>query len=158
MKIEGTVEDIIYRNEENGYTVMVIDHEGDPVTAVGYFPMLSEGEYLCLEGEYRYNSKYGMQFEVKNISSVSPQSKEGITRFLASGLIHGVGEVIASRIVDMFGLKTFDVIENNPEELAKVKGISLEKAQNSAILFRRAINARERYVFARVWSVALAIP
>ena len=147
MKIEGTVEDIIYRNEENGYTVMVIDHGGDPVTAVGYFPMLSEGEYLCLEGEYRYNSKYGMQFEVKNISSVSPQSKEGITRFLASGLIHGVGEVIASRIVDMFGLKTFDVIENNPEELAKVKGISLEKAQKIAQSYSAVQSMREAVMF-----------
>ncbi|HEY8424333.1 MAG TPA: helicase, partial [Clostridia bacterium] len=68
MRIEGTVEDIIYRNEENGYTVVVLDNNGDPVTAVGYFPILSEGEYLCLEGDYRYNSKYGMQFEVKSIA------------------------------------------------------------------------------------------
>lgn len=154
MKIEGTVEDIIYRNEENGYTVVVIDNDGSPVTAVGYFPMLSEGEYLCLEGEHRYNSKYGMQFEVKNIASVSPQTKEGITRFLASGLIQGVGEVIASRIVDKFGLKTFEIIEKNPEQLAQIKGISLDKAQKIAQSYTAVQSMREAVMFLQGYGIS----
>lgn len=154
MRIEGTVEDIIYRNEENGYTVVVLDNNGDPVTAVGYFPILSEGEYLCLEGDYRYNSKYGMQFEVKSIASVSPQTKEGILRFLASGLIHGVGEVTAARIVDAFGLKTFDVIENNPEQLARIKGISLNKAQKIAQSYSAVQQMREAVMFLQNFGIS----
>ena len=154
MKLEGTVEDIIYRNEENGYTVMIIDNEGDPVTCVGYFPILSEGEFLCLEGENRYNSKYGMQFAVKNISSVSPQTQTGIARFLASGLIHGVGEVTAGRIVEKFGLKTFEVIENNPEKLAVIKGISLEKALSIAEAYKSVQSMREAVMFLQGYGIS----
>lgn len=154
MKIEGTVEDIIYRNEENGYTVMIIDNEGDPVTCVGYFPVLSEGEFLCLEGENRYNSKYGMQFVVKNIASVSPQTQTGIARFLASGLIHGVGEVTAGRIVEKFGLKTFEVIENNPQKLAEVKGVSLEKALSIAEAYKSVQSMREAVMFLQGYGIS----
>lgn len=154
MKIEGTVEDIIYRNEQNGYTVVLIDCNGEPVTAVGYFPVLTEGEYLSLEGEYRYNSKYGMQFEVKNISTETPQSLEGIVRFLASGLISGVGEVTASRIVDAFGLKTFEIIEKNPERLAEVKGVSEEKAQKIAQAYMSVQSMREAVMFLQGFGIS----
>ncbi|HEY8390555.1 MAG TPA: ATP-dependent RecD-like DNA helicase [Clostridia bacterium] len=154
MKIEGTVEDIIYRNEENGYTVMIIDNGGEPVTCVGYFPMLSEGEYLCLEGENRYNSKYGMQFAVKNIASVSPQTTTGIVSFLASGLIHGVGEVTATRIVDKFGLKTFEIIEKSPERLAEIKGISLEKANSISESYKSVQSMREAVMFLQSYGIS----
>lgn len=154
MKLEGTVEDIIYRNEENGYTVMVIDSEGNPITAVGYFPIIAEGEYLCLEGENKYNNKYGMQFSVKKISSVSPESIDGITRFLASGLIKGVGEVTAGRIAEKFGLKTFETMEKTPEKLAEIKGISYEKALAIAEAYKQVNSMREAVMFLQTYEIS----
>ena len=127
MIISGSVENIIYRNEENGYSVIELDYKGTPVTCVGNFPIISEGQIIEAEGDYKIG-KYGEQFCCSILKYHTPQSKEAITRYLASGLIKGVGEVTASYIVDKFGKDTLDIIENCPSKLAQVKGISLKKA------------------------------
>lgn len=127
MVIKGSVENIIFRNEENGYSVAELDVDGQPVTCVGNFPVLLEGQSLEVEGEYK-EGKYGVQFNCVKVKYHQPGSPESIARYLASGLIRGVGPVTASAIVDKFGAETLNIIETQPSRLTQVKGISLKKA------------------------------
>ena len=129
MTVRGTVDDIIFRNDENGYTVAVIDCSGAPLTVVGYFPAIGEGEVVECEGKYILNTKYGEQFAADTVKTLRPQTVEGITRFLASGLIKGVGPVTAAAIAARFGADTFDIIETDFLRLTAVKGISKDKAR-----------------------------
>ena len=127
MIIKGSVESIIFRNEENGYSVAELDVDGNPVTCVGNFPVLLEGQVIEAEGEYK-EGRYGVQFCCRQIRYHQPGSPEAITRYLSSGLIRGVGPVTAAAIVDRFGADTLNVVETQPSRLAEVKGISLKKA------------------------------
>jgi len=147
MTIKGTLEDIIFRNEENGYTVAVLDVDGEPITVVGNFPLLAEGEYLECEGEYKQNSKYGRQFVVERLSTAAPDSEIGVLRFLMSGLIRGVGEVTATNIVNRFGKNALDVIENDYEKLAKIRGISLKKARDIHDSYELVAGMRHAVIF-----------
>ncbi|MEG1581857.1 MAG: ATP-dependent RecD-like DNA helicase [Clostridia bacterium] len=128
MLIKGTVEEIIYRNNDNGYTIIALSSNNIMLTATGKFPLIGEGEDVELEGEMKLNPKYGEQFEVSHIKINKPSSIDAIVKYLASGLISGVGEITASNIVKRFGEKTLDVIENNPSSLAEIRGISERKA------------------------------
>ena len=126
--LKGYVEEIIFRNVDNGYCVIGVNAGGLLETAVGIFPPIEEGEYLEMKGNYSVNSKFGEQFNVKECKIAKPEEKEAIMRYLASGLFTGIGEVTARNIVDLFGAATLDVIENAPNKLAAVKGVSLKKA------------------------------
>ncbi len=128
MVIKGIVEEIIFRNTENGYTVAVIDCNNESVTAVGKFPQVSQGECVELEGSFTKHNRYGEQFNASRVKITKPTTKEGIVRYLSSGLIKGVGPVTALSIVNKFGESTLDVIEFNPQQLTLVKGISERKA------------------------------
>ncbi len=128
MEIKGTIEGLIFRNAENGYTVAAVDAHGLMITAVGIFPPITEGEEVTLIGEYKKNARYGDQFAVEQVIVAPPRSKENMIRYLSSGLFPGVGEVTATAIVDHFGLDTFDVLEMNPERLVEVRGVSRKKA------------------------------
>lgn len=133
MTVTGTVAGIIYRNEENGYTVLSLDTtDGDDIVCVGSFATLSVGAVLCVTGEVSVHSKYGEQLTVSEYEVKNPTNRQGIVKYLSGGLIKGVGEVTANRIYDMFGDDTFGVIEANPALLAKVKGISAKKAMEIA--------------------------
>lgn len=133
MTVTGTVAGIIYRNEENGYTVLSLDTtDGDDIVCVGSFATLSVGAVLCVSGEVSVHSKYGEQLTVSEYEVKNPTNRQGIVKYLSGGLIKGVGEVTANRIYDMFGDDTFGVIEANPALLAKVKGISSKKAMEIA--------------------------
>ena len=103
MVITGTIEEIIFRNDENNYTVLVLNCNGEFVTAVGKFPIISEGEYVELTGNFTAHSKYGEQFSVSGIKLKPPTTDEGIVRYLSSGLIKGVGPITAGNIVKKFG-------------------------------------------------------
>ncbi|MCL2255462.1 MAG: AAA family ATPase [Firmicutes bacterium] len=129
MEYKGSIEDIIFRNEENGYTILILDVEGQPLTCVGNFPPIAEGEFLHVKGEHTNHSKYGKQFKVSEVSSTKPSGADALTRYLAGGLIKGIGRVTAAAIVNRFGEDTISVIEKSPDSLAKVKGISKEKAR-----------------------------
>lgn len=129
MKIKGTVESIIFQNVENWYTVVDVDCNGEPVTAAGIFPPVSEGEEVELTGEY-VETKYGNQFKVSEVRTTLPESETGIVRYLASGLFRGVGPVTADKIVTKFGRNTLQIIEKNPRRLAEVSGISIDKAMS----------------------------
>ncbi len=122
--IEGTVLEITFRNDENGWTVLDLDFNGELTTAVGCMPHIHEGEFVRLFGAWTEHRIYGRQFAATAVETRLPNTAESIRMFLSSGLVKGVGEVLAGRIVDTFGEKTFDVIENMPEILAEVKGIS----------------------------------
>ena len=147
MIICGDVDEIIYKNEENGYTVVVVDFKGEPITCVGKFPPVNEGSNVELSGEFVKNKKYGDQFSVTSVKVLPPKTKDGIVRFLASGLIKGVGPVTALSIVEMFGEDSLTVIEFNPDALTKVKGISKKKAEDIATSYSATKNMQKIIMF-----------
>jgi len=131
INVKGTVAGIIYRNEENGYTVFSLDcTDGNDIVCVGSFPTLSVGAVLTIQGKVSVHNRYGEQLVVESYTVSDPTSRAGIVKYLSSGLIKGVGEVTANNIYDQFGDDTFGVIENNPMQLVKVKGISQKKAMD----------------------------
>ena len=154
MVISGVVEEIVFRNAENGYTVVVIDHNGEPVVCVGKFPQISEGVNLELSGNFVKHNKYGQQFSVKTVKITVPSTKEGIIRYLSSGLIYGVGPVTALNIVEYFGEKTLDVIEYNPAKLALVKGISAKKAEEIGKAFNEIKNMQSSVMLMQNYDIS----
>lgn len=130
IKIEGVVEDIIYKNEENSYTVLELDHEGTPIVCVGTLPFIQPGESVIFYGEYVNHKNYGKQFKVSSMETKEPETDDNIIAFLSGGLIKGIGAVTATRIVERFHSDTFDVIENEPDRLIEIKGISSRLADS----------------------------
>lgn len=128
--LDGVVEDIIYSNGENGYTVCTINVGGDPVTLVGTMPYLAEGETIKVQGEWQMHSTFGRQFRVNYFEKKLPTTTAAILRYLASGAIKGIGPVTAERIVEKFGEDTLDIIENNPRWLCDIRGISPKRADS----------------------------
>ena len=147
MKIEGNVEDIIFHNSDNGYTVLNIDYDGVLTTCVGKTANPNEGEYLELEGEFVKNGKYGEQFAFTSCRISAPQSIEGIKRYLASGLIKGIGPVTAEAIVEKFREDTLAIIEFSPQRLAEVRGVSVNKALNIGESFNEIKNMQRVIMF-----------
>ena len=139
----GTIEEITYFNSENGYTVMVISSEGEPITVVGSFPELAEGVEVRLMGEWVNHSTYGNQFKASLIEQTLPENEAGILRYLASGIIKGIREATAVKIVEAFGREAFDVIENDVDRLSSVKGISKPKARKIQQEFKAQFASRE---------------
>ena len=119
MKIKGTVSEVVFCNAENGYTVVNLEVDGREITAVGILPVLVCGEVLSLEGKYTTHSKFGTQFEIESYRFDTPDSLDGIVKYLASGLIKGVGEKTAEKIVKHFGKDTLNVIEKTLTNLQK---------------------------------------
>ncbi|WP_148558478.1 ATP-dependent RecD-like DNA helicase [Terrisporobacter glycolicus] len=128
-KLQGMVSDIVFKNEENGYTIASLANENDEITIVGCMPTLSVGESIEIEGKWVNHKIYGSQFEVQSFIPVTPSSLEGIYVYLSSGMIHGIGEKMAKRIVDKFGVDTLDIIQNTPERLTEVEGIGMKKVK-----------------------------
>lgn len=154
MKIEGTLEDIIFRNDENGYTVALLDFKGTMVTAVGKLISANVGENLSLEGEFVKNKKYGYQFSFTAYEIVLPKTLAGIERYLSSGLIKGVGPVTAHNIVTCFKSDTFDIIEMAPERLAEVKGISKDKAFDIGSKFKELKSVQNAVMFLQNYNIS----
>ena len=130
--VTGYVEHIVYRNAENGYTVFDLETDDGEITCVGTFSIINEGERLEIEGEYTNHSTYGTQLKVVNFRVKQPEDLVSIQRYLGSGAIKGIGEALAGRIVKKFKEDTFKIIENEPERLAEIKGISLRIAREVA--------------------------
>ncbi len=146
--LTGAVDEIIFRNDENGYTVLVLETEdGEPVTAVGAFPSVTPGDTLSLEGEFVIHPKFGAQFKTARASVQPPATPLGMIRFLSSGLIEGCGEKTATRIVEKFGAKTAEVLEKDPSRLVEVKGISPKKAEKIAASYAALEVQRSAVVF-----------
>ena len=128
MKITANVENTIFRNTENGYTVLNLSYNKKKITAVGTIPEVFEGQTLELDGEFIVNKKFGEQFKIDEAKVVEPTTLPAIEKYLASGLIYGIGPVTAKKIVDEFGEDTLTILEFNPIKLAKIRGISKQKA------------------------------
>ncbi|MBO3446175.1 ATP-dependent RecD-like DNA helicase [Clostridium sp. CCUG 7971] len=126
-RLEGMISDIVFKNDDNGYTIAHLANSNSEVVIVGCMPTLSVGESIEVEGKWINHKTYGTQFEVNKFMPVTPSSLEGIYVYLASGMIHGIGEKMAKRIIDKFGVNTLDIIQNSPERLQEVEGIGSKK-------------------------------
>ena len=152
--ITGYVDHIVFQNSENGYTVMILMTEGEEVTCVGMCKGLGQGENITAKGEYIEHPVYGRQFKIQNYETVAPTDRVGMERYLGSGAIRGVGEALAARIVKKFGDDTFRIIEEEPERLAEVKGISERKAQEIAIQMEEKKDLREALVYLQQYGIS----
>ena len=130
LEITGSVDDIIYRNEQNGYTVFEIADGDDSITAVGILPQISIGDNIKVTGSFTTHRSYGRQFSVSVCEVVRPTESADILRYLSSGAIKGIGAKTAQVIVNEFGQSALDVMENQPERVALLKGISVDKANS----------------------------
>lgn len=133
--IKGMVEEVIYRNDDTNYTVILIDVNKEFITATGKFPVINEGEWVELNGKFVLNQKYGEQFAVDSVKLSPPNTLDGITRYLSSGLIPGVGPITAMNIVNKFGEATLDIIHYNPERLAECRNVSPKKAKEIGMAY-----------------------
>ena len=160
LNIEGTVESIIFYNEDNGFTVFSlsenIKNKGDNIVCTGNLPRLIVGETVKLRGFYVKNPKYGMQLSVDYIEKSDPTTIQGIEKYLGSGVIKGLGERLAKRIVDKFGEQTLSVIDETPERLAEIKGISLEKAVDIGAVYHEQAELRRAVLFLQDYGITPA--
>lgn len=138
MELNGTVQSIIFRNAENGYTVLSLLNDADQrtVTCVGVLPLLNVGDTVSVTGEESYHQRFGSQFKVNSYTRKAPSSNSAIIRYLESGVVRGVGPAMARAIVDRFGMNTLEVLENEPERLTEVSGIGPKKAKMISDSFR----------------------
>ena len=148
-KFEGTVEDIVFRNDQNGWTVASVKLDGDRnrISAVGVMPFLSTGEHAIFDGELTDHKDYGRQIKVSSYEATRPETKSGVERFLASGLIKGVGPATAKQIVAYFGKRALDVLESEPERLTEVDGIGPKRAAMIAESFAEQNGMRNTLIF-----------
>lgn len=152
--IEGYVEHIIYRNQENGYTVANLVVEETEITCVGIFQYLNEGETIKAKGVYKEHPSYGQQFSVSSYEIVIPQDSLAMERYLGSGAIRGIGAALAARIVRHFGDDTLRIIETEPERLAEVKGISERKAREIAEQVEDKADMRKAMMFLQQYGIS----
>ena len=128
LRLQGAVENIVYRNDENGYTVLEISDGEDYITAVGSMPQVSAGDSVTLIGAFTNHRSYGRQFSVRNCEVERPSQAADILRYLSSGAVRGIGPSTAKKLVDEFRDQTLDVMENEPERVARIRGITIKKA------------------------------
>ena len=152
-EINGVVENIIYRNEENGYTVLEISGDEALITANGVIPLVNAGESVKLFGVFKNHPTYGEQFAVSAFERTMPENMDGILKYLSSGAIKGIGPSTARRLVLEFGADTLSVLENDPERVAKLKGISLKKAQDISEQLKSVVGIRELMIYLANYSV-----
>ncbi len=142
-EINGTVERITYRNDSNSYTVAEVLTGGKSLTVVGILPFLTEGDSAVFYGEYTVHPSYGEQFKAEHFERKTPQNAAAILRYLSSGAIKGIGPATAQKIVEKFGTDTLDVIQNKPQDLATVKGITLSKAKQISEEYQKQYGVRD---------------
>lgn len=154
---KGYVDHIIYRNSDNGYTVLVLSCEKEDITCVGTFKDIDQGETLQVRGDYVEHPVYGAQLKVSEYRIVAPEDAASMERYLGSGAIKGIGPALAARIVKKFGNDTFRIMEEEPERLAQIKGISENKAREIAALFEEKKDMREAMVFLQQYGISNAL-
>ena len=152
--VEGYIMRIIFRNDENGYTVLSLRSEEDDLTCVGTFPFVGEGEFVHLIGDYTDHPVYGQQFIIESYDLKEPEDLYSIERYLCSGAIKGIGEALAGRIVKRFKEDTFRIIEEEPERLAEIKGISVRMAREIYCQFEEKRDMRSAMLFLQQYNIA----
>ena len=153
--LAGYVEHIIYRNADNGYTVLNLVSGEDEITCVGIFSAIAEGENIEAQGEYTEHPTYGQQFKVTSFEEKAPEDEEAIERYLGSGAIKGIGLAMAVRIVRRFKEDTFRIIEEEPERLAEIKGISNRKAMEIASQVNEKRDLRQAMIFLQQYGITM---
>lgn len=154
LKLTGMVEHIIYENQENGYTVCEISASGQLITLTGYMPNLTEGESITAHGEWVTHIEYGDQFRVEGYERNLPSTEEEIEKYLASGLLPGIGKTTARRIVEMFGTDALDVIEHEPDRLLAISGLTKKKVDAIYQKFVELIGVREVVMFFQQFGIS----
>ncbi len=152
--VKGFIEHIIFRNAENGYTVLNLVDGKEEITCVGIFQTADQGETIEAQGEYITHTVYGEQFKIERYKIVPPDDAAGIERYLGSGAVKGVGAALAARIVKKFGADTYRIIEEEPERLAEIKGISDRKAREIAAALYEKRDAREAMSFLQKYGIS----
>ena len=154
-ELKGTVIGIIFRNIENGYSVLDVDCGGELITAVGIFPPITEGEQLLMTGEEKFDSRFGEQFAVETVKVSPPEELENIVTYLSGGLFKGVGEATANAIVKKFGVHTLEVIEEAPYRLAEIKGISAQKALSIGEAYKQNRDMQDVIIFLQKFDLSI---
>ncbi len=155
LKLTGTVEHIIYKNEDTGFTVLELDCSGELIVSVGEFAGIEEGEELVLTGNYTTHPTYGYQFKASMHERRLPATQSAICKYLSSGAIRGIGPATAKKIVDMFGTDTLSIIENDPLRLAAVRGITQKKAEEIGNEYKQLFGVRSVMLFLSEYGVSV---
>ncbi len=145
--LEGTVSAVIFQNEENGYTILRLDVRGEEVTVVGSIPGVAPGEYLSVRGRWTRHPTYGPQMKAETVERRLPQGLKEIFHYLSSGVVKGVGKTTARNLIEEFGEDTLTVIEEDPEQLTRIRGITKRRAMQIGEAFRRQMGARRLVEF-----------
>lgn len=153
-ELQGYVDHIVFRNADNGYTVLNLISDEDEITCVGIFPVVTEGEILLLHGEYTSHPTYGEQFQMKSYETKPPEDVLSMERYLASGAIKGIGVALAARIVRRFKNDTFRIMEEEPERLAEVKGISERMAMEISNQMVEKKDLRDAMIFLEKYGIS----
>lgn len=150
LRLSGTIEHVIYSNEDNGYAICDLGTDTDElITVTGILPFVGEGDLVTVYGKWVHNPKYGRQFKVEQAEKQLPADRASILRYLSSGSIKGIGPKTAQRIVDEFGDETFDVMENHPDWLAAIQGITPKRAREIGEDFKNKAGIRSAMIFFR---------
>lgn len=152
--VKGFIDHIIYRNKDNGYTVLNLLTQEDELICVGFFKTMDQGETIEAQGEYTQHQIYGKQFKIEQYKILPPSDEISMERYLSSGAVKGVGEALAKRIIKAFGADTYRIIEEEPERLAEVKGISLRKAREIAASLYEKRDARDAMTFLQGYGIS----
>ena len=156
-RIEGYVDHIVFRNTDNGYTVMTVVSKGDEVTCVGMLQYIGDGELIEAQGHYTEHATYGRQFQIESYEIKAPEDAMAIERYLGSGAIKGIGVALAARIVRRFKDDTFRIIEEEPERLAEIKGISEKKAREISQQVEEKRDMRKAMIFLQKYGISTTL-
>ena len=149
----GQVESIVYRNDDNGYTVIELADDSEMITAVGIMPLINVGETVKLYGTYKNHPSYGQQFSATACERSMPENLDGILKYLSSGAIKGIGPATAQRLVKEFGVDTLNVLENDPVRVSKIRGISADKALDISNQLSQVVGIRELMAYLSGFSI-----
>ena len=155
--VKGYVEHIVFRNEENGYTVFNLSNDEGEVTCVGNLHYISEGELVEVQGDYTLHSMYGMQLKISSYEVKEPEDLLSIEKYLGSGAIKGIGAALAGRIVKKFKEDTFRIMEEEPERLAEIKGISEKKAREIAVQVEEKKDMRKAMIYLQKYGITTTL-
>ena len=156
MEIQGVVEEIIFKNEENGYTIASVEHDYEILIVVGYMPIVKEGEMMRFVGEPTFHKTYGEQFKVSSCEVIEPTEVKSIIKYLGSGIIKGVGPSLAERIVEKFGEDTLDIIRFNPNKLLDIQGIGKSKLDQIVKSYAETRAMSDIVMFLQKYDISLA--
>lgn len=154
LQLCGTVEEIIYRNENNGYSVLTVLSDGATATAVGMMSDVNIGDELKLVGNWKNHSSYGEQFAFEYYEQFMPSTADSILKYLSSGIVKGIGRATAKRLVDAFGENTLEIMQKEPQRLVEIKGISAEKAAALSAAVNKAFGMREVMVYLEKYRIS----